>query len=228
MSDPGFMKYDIVIVLCPSKKDNQGKFSEFQDGLYLGGETRMNAVLEIHKRSPNAEFIVVGGYDEGKETSKKVQDMEDFLKENLVENVRGIKSLPCTFHNFIAVFNTLNAEEIKSKKIGLLTNYYHLPRAFRFLVKAKEDLGLKIIPSFYPISAESVVKDFPEQNMYNRENEFLLRVESERKGLRDLEDEIYSDSCLNETRKEQFIAVAKKFSNILLTPNEKEKINSKE
>ena len=47
------MKYDIIIVLCPERKFD-GKFPEFKNGKYLGGQTRMDAaaiVCEEHKKA---------------------------------------------------------------------------------------------------------------------------------------------------------------------------------
>ena len=215
------MKYDKVIILCADKKGDNGKFPDFQDGMYLGGQIRMNAAADLYKSNPSAEYFVVGGYDPKAETSCKVSDMECFLKEkNPAANIKTVKSLPCTFHNFVAVFNTWKQEgnDLQAEKIGLLTNLYHLPRALRFAVEVRIKTSRIEVPPLIPICAESVVV-LPDQNMYNRETEYLLRLDSERRGLKDLERGTYDDNCLNKKRN-QFIDVAKKFSEILLTLDE--------
>jgi hypothetical protein len=222
------MKYDIIIVLCPWKKVDC-KFPEFLNGKYVGGQTRMDATCEIYKKNKQAEFIIVGGYNENSEESDKVRDMKNFLKEKCPEIIiKECPSLPCTRHNLVAIFNTWrrDPQDLQGKKIGLLTNFYHLPRTLRFwseLVTIKDFRGKKI-PTPFPICAESIVKDMS-SGVYTRFIEYFLVLESERLGLKDIEKEKYRDSCLmknfNEFKK---LICNKKTQKILLTKEEIKKI----
>jgi len=219
------MKYDYIIVLCSEKKDKNGKFPEFLDGKYLGGQTRMNAAVEMYKENKEAEFIIVGGYDENGEGSKKVEDMYEFLT-NECQNIKIFKcpSLPCTFHNLVAIFNTWRKHNIKleNKKIGLLTNFYHLPRALRFWseLNRKEEFKNIFIPCPIPISAESVVQNISSEMYNERSGEYLSTLMSEAEGFKDIEKDSYTDNCLLKKR-EFFIEIAKKYPNILLTSEER-------
>src|SRR3989344_5163902 len=140
------MKLDYIIVLNPDKKIH-GQFPNFKDGKYLGGATRMAAAITIAKENQFSEIILVGGYNEdnGKDKStffqksQKVEDMKDYLNENKIKNsIVTINSLPCTKHNLIAVFNKYQ-KKFENKKVGILTNKYHLSRALQFWVKLKEE-----------------------------------------------------------------------------------------
>src|SRR3990167_1221192 len=191
------MKYDIVIVLCAARRQEDKKFPEFQDGKYLGGQTRMEAAAELFKRNEATKFVIVGGYNPKSEYSQKVQDMEKFLKEKCTGILLDpIPSLPCTYHNFIAVFNTWLKEGkgFKNKKIGLLTNFYHFPRALRFVAELRNEAEFAKIPSILPISAESIVQ-VSQPTMVTEFGAYLLRFEDERQGLRDLEMSNYDDKC---------------------------------
>jgi hypothetical protein len=227
------MKYEIVIVLCPEKTDKDGRFPEFKDGKYLGGQTRMNATCEIFKKNKKAEFIIVGGYDPNdNDRSQKMIDMENFLEEQC-KKIKVVKcpSLPCTRHNLIAIFNTWKkkSKDIKGKRIGLLTNFYHLPRTLRFwgeLVNKEEFKKIPDpIPTPIPIAAESVSQISGE--IYIRFTEYILRIDKERDGLRDIENGIYIDSCLLEENFNQFKRVLKNKQDILLTNEERKKFKEK-
>ena len=228
------MKYDFIIVLCPEKKIGN-VFPEFSNGMYLGGQTRMDAAIELFKNNKETNFVVVGGYDptdnnnKVNEKSKKVDDMESFLREKCPDiKLVGVKSLPCTMHNLVAVFNTwINKDKInlENKNIGILTNFYHLPRTLRFALKAKMKISPNNISDFIPICAESLA-NLQDNNMYTRNTEYLLRLESERKGLRDLESDSYKDDCLDK-KITQFIGIASKYSDILLTLDERKEFEKR-
>jgi len=223
------MKYDIVIILCPEKKDPNGDFPQYKDGEYLGGQTRMDAAKELYyKNNKVTNFVVVGGYDEdGSECSRKTHDMKCFLTNHCRGiKIEEIKSLPCTKHNLVAIFNTLG-NKLKGKKIGLLTNFYHLPRALRFWRELiNEEFGR--IPMPFPISAESITASL---SMYINHNEYLLRLEKERLGLRDLEDNYnqYQCNCLFKNfGKFKGIIKNNKNSKILLTKKEQNRTEIKQ
>lgn len=219
------MKYDYIIVLCSEKKDKNGKFPEFLDGKYLGGQTRMDAAIEVYKENKEAEFIIVGGYDKNGEGSQKIEDMYEFLT-NKCQNIKIFKrpSLPCTFHNLVAIFNMWREYDIKleNKKIGLLTNFYHLPRALRFWGELRKNEEFKniIVSCPIPISAESVIQNIPSEMYNEKSNEYLSALMGEVEGLKDIEKDSYTDNCLVKNR-EFFIEIAKKYPNILLTSKER-------
>ena len=226
------MKYDIVIVLCASAKTNDGKFVEFEKGQYLGGQTRMDAAVKLYESNRKAQFILVGGYNKNEEKSNKVDGMQEFLRVRCGENINTLlsPSLPCTRHNLITIFNTWKKKgeikELKNKKIGLLTNFYHLPRAMRFwseLVNQKEFTG---IPTPFLISAESVNDDSGEVHI--RFIEYLLRINGEVKGLKDIEEAQYDDKCIEIGRKyEDFKNIISKQKDILLNSEDKIKLRLK-
>ncbi|MFA6271683.1 MAG: ElyC/SanA/YdcF family protein [Patescibacteria group bacterium] len=212
-------KYDFIIVLNPSVVDTDCKFTEFEKGQYLGGQTRMEAALKLSEVNKNTEFILVGGYDQNSSQSKKVDDMANFLK-NRNEKINIIKrlSLPCSHHNFIAVFNEYYKDLI-GKKVGLLTNFYHLPRSLMFYseVVNKEE-KFKVIPTLIPICAESLVDNSDVLSM--RYIEYISRINSEIKGLGDNEKGKYFDNCM-EANKKNFIKIAATYPEILLTEYER-------
>lgn len=218
------MKYDLVIVLCPSKRDKT--FSEFKENMYLGGQTRMDAAVKLYENNHKAQFILVGGYKKREEESDKVDGMQQFLKEKCGQSINTLlrPSLPCTRHNLIAIFNVWKKhkvffDKLKSKKIGVLTNFYHLPRALRFwseLVNQGDFIG---IPNPFPISAESITGDSGEA--YIRYIEYLLRINGEVKGLKDIEEAQYDDSCLF---KEDFKMIREKYPYILLNLEDRIKL----
>lgn len=223
------MKYNIVIVLCPSKREGKAKkFPEFKDGMYLGGQTRMDAAVKIYKDNKNAQIILVGGYNENSAESDKVTHMKQFLEERCGKNINiSLRpSLPCTRHNFIAIFNMWKKnkatfKKLKNTKIGLLTNFYHLPRALRFwseLVNQKEFAG---IPTPLPINAESITGDSSEA--YIRFIEYLFRIRSEKEGLKDIEDGQYRDDCLRKKYKD-FKMIIDKQSDILLNSEDRKEL----
>jgi len=222
------MKYDIVIVLCPEKKNSDGKFPEFESNKYLGGQTRMDAVCEIFKNNNKAEFVLVGGYSKDALISEKVEDMKEFLEKNCNGiMITECPSLPCTKHNLIAVFNTWkkNGTTIKGKKVGLLTNFYHLPRALRFWGELTNEEEFSEIHAPIPIIAESIIK---QDGLYIRFIEYILRLDSEINGLKDNEMGTYKDNCLSKRENlDSFKDIIKQKKEILLTSNERKELEDK-
>jgi hypothetical protein len=202
-------KYDYVIVLCAWTMINN-KFPQFLNGEYLGGQTRMDAAVIVAKQNPKTKIILVGGYNEDNydksdyyKKSQKTENMKTFMHENGVEKyvhnnnkkeerIITVESLPCTRHNLIAVFNEYKEEfSKKDARIGLLTNFYHLPRALNFwekLTKNEEDFK-KIIKNPEPIIAESFIE---EKERYLHHCEYIKSLESELNGLRLLQTYKYN------------------------------------
>lgn len=203
------MKYNYIIVLCPWKKIN-GKFPEFLGGEYLGGQTRMDAAVELAKENKETIFILVGGYNEDDDIndsnyykeSQKTSDMKKHMVDNGIngDRIETVESLPCSKHNLVAIFNKYK-EEFKDKnlRIGLLTNFYHLPRALCFWHKLVKEEFNDIIENPIPIPAESIIG---EQERYIHQHEYIVVLEKELKGIRELIINEYNDGCLKDVRKE--------------------------
>jgi len=189
-------KYKLAIVLCASVLNDQGSFSELGkekqtgDPIYIGGQIRMQAAVDIQRKVE--KFIVVGGgAKERYECSdfKKVNDMKQFLccENNIeLERVIRIASEADTTGNLHAIKKLNILQNLKDKDVAIITNFYHLPRAM--LMASRIFKGMDI--NFIPISAEAVIeKCHPSYNFYPKE--FLFRIYKEISGLRDWENEIY-------------------------------------
>lgn len=184
------MKYNYVIVLCASTL-NDGKFDEFsKDGSYLGGQVRMQAAADFCKNGNTEKLIVVGGgYGEKNKLKrwKKVDDMKSFLIGEGIsgKNIIRVCSNSDTSGNLRAIYITLN-DNLKNKTVGLLTNFYHIPRAMRFAQDPEFVWNFKMIP----ICAESVANSsVPTYLKYS--TEFMMRVIGDVVGLRDWENGNY-------------------------------------
>lgn len=193
------MKYDYVIILCASPLNDEGKFDELSsDGSYLGGPIRMKAAVDFYKSKRVNKFIVVGGGMEEKKEEKKwrkVNDMRKYLIKNKVpkKNIIRICSKSDTHGNMRAIYKTFK-EKLKGKTVGVLTNFYHLPRAMRFA----HDPQVKWNVKFIPICAESVIESVP--TTYLRfVPEFLCRIFSDIQGLKNWEKGNYRNQ--NEPQK---------------------------
>ena len=199
-------KFDYVIILCPSElristNSKNEYFDELSEdkkrlnSLYLGGQVRMEAAVDIVQFVQN--FIVVGG------SEIKVTGMRDYLlrelqketKENeITPKIIRIESEPDTNGNLWAIKRWIKNYKIKflGKRIGILTNFYHLPRTIR--------LSKDILPEYYfiPLVAESLITRH--QSTYSfYPKEFLLRICSEVDGLRDWENEKYRNQHKDES-----------------------------
>lgn len=189
------IQYDFVILLCPSLMNKAGKFEEFSlDGSYLGGQVRMQAAVDLYKKGGVKKFIVVGGgINNEKMKWDKVNDMRKYLIDNGVpktEIVR-ISSKADTHGNLRAVYKILH-NRLKGN-VGILTNYYHLPRAMRFA----NDPQIKWNIKFIPICAEAVIKSSPPTYLQNIPS-FLVRIFNDIKGLNDWEKGEYREQKVKE------------------------------
>ncbi len=185
-------KYKLVILLCPSALNSSGYFDEFSlDGSYLGGQTRMGAAVDISSRVET--FVVVGG------TKKKIDDMAKYLRTEFKKNkvkpkpkIIRIQSEADTTGNLWAVKRTFREFKgvswLKNKRVGLMTNFYHLPRAMRFSADIFKDE--KMI--FLPIIAEAVVNNIGRSSYLLYPTAFLVRVFNDIKGLKDWEEKKYA------------------------------------
>lgn len=211
-----------VVILSSSPRSMDGQFLNFENDMYLGGQVRMEAAAELANTHQDTEFILVGGYNKhgDLQISDKVNDMADFIRERSpAVRLRPIRSLPCTHHNFVAIFNTI-LNETTPDEIGVLTNSYHLPRALEFARRAQDDMGLTKSIGLVAISAEDILNRPIEDIVSGYEDEYQARLDAEEKGLRELKDGIYKDGCLT-TYKDVLSGVISKFPDILLSMNER-------
>lgn len=196
------MNFDHIIILSGAAEDIEGAFPNFLDGMYLGSELRIKAAAKLLDVYPQTKFIVVGGYNEKNigisGTSKKVDDTAGFLRSsNPKAMIQEVYSLPCTHHNFVAVFNDWKRNKIEPNKVGVLSNEYHLPRALAFANILAQTMFPKSDTKFEPIPAETIDVTFA----LNLEDEvsraaYLKRLEYEKQGLQSLHNNSYQDYCL--------------------------------
>lgn len=180
---------DYVVVLCPSALNEKEEFDDLAaDGLYLGGQMRMQAAAKIYNdcRLKDCKLIVIGGgvkeFDEATKW-RKVKDMRRFLEKNGVprQSIVCIASEPDTSGNFRALWKEYGVE-LQGKTIGILTNFYHLPRAMRIA----QDTQFNWNAVFVPICAEAII--IPTQSpLLNYGPQITARITAEAKGLADWE-----------------------------------------
>jgi hypothetical protein len=194
------MSIEKVIVLAASPFEADGKFAEFKGGMYLGGQTRIEAATQLSRDDPSVELILVGGYNKPSEgaitTSQKVTDMSRFILGQLPDAlIHPVLSLPCTRHNFVAVLNDLAAHNLDVDEIGVLTNGYHMARALVFAEQASEATKRYSKTHFVPMVAESILGSDLSGLIANSE-QYRARLVSEERGLRQALSGTYTDSCL--------------------------------
>jgi hypothetical protein len=70
-----------IIVLSPGPANAAGSFDQIHQGTYLGGETRMQAAVELSRLRRDARFIMVGGCNISPEYgSDKVDAMVAYMQ----------------------------------------------------------------------------------------------------------------------------------------------------
>jgi len=211
---------DYIIVFCADKMYDK-KFPEYKEGKYLGGQIRMDAAVEIWKKYKKVEFILVGGYDEDGGTDKTL-DMKVYIENKIDKKyntkIEIVNSLPCTRHNLIAILNKYD-KDLENKTIGILSNFYHIPRILNLWSQLKDD-NYKI--NFNNIKLEPLIAE--KQIGVNYPIgviEYIVRLEEEIRGLIDINTNAYKDGCFSV---KDGINKFKKLTNIkkieLLSPKE--------
>jgi len=150
---------------------------------------RLDAAVKMFEDKMVNNIIVVGGKVRGSE-DEKTEAMADYLINNdiAVENIIKLPSKTNTQGNAKVVKSYLDKNKLTNKKIGLLTSFYHLPRAMKIF--AREGLN------FEPVVAESILIDHPDYGL-NKIHQFYIntkmleRLNQELLGLADLEKGIY-------------------------------------
>lgn len=180
---------------------SDGTFAEFEKGMYLGGHTRMEATVHLANLAPSTEFIIVGGFNRPGEgspkTSDKVDSMAAFLRAHIHKpHLELVYSLPCTRHNFIALYHYLQISGQRPDELGILSSGWHLTRAIEFATEASR-LFRHIEPiSLTPLPAEQILDISVEKLVGSRMAEYKARLAAEQRGLNQIMDDTYEDSCI--------------------------------
>lgn len=218
------MRRERIIILAADNLEQDGTFANFKDGLYAGGQVRMEAAVKIVQDRPEAEITLVGGYDTPAEsmsmTSSEVNDMIGFMRKHCPHAMlQPIYSLPCTHHNFVAVFNTWATDNTGVDRISILTNNYHLARARAFAQLAAASFEQYAHVQIELLDAEEILAKPIESIVGDRHDEYTTRLQHEEIGLKQLEDGTYKDSCLTRNR-ESLQPILTQHGALLLTKNE--------
>ena len=175
------MRYDRVFVHAGQmeKRGDEYEFLTEDKHGFLHGEIRVEAVKILREQGRIKEIIVVGGPTEDGMSKVKL------IAERIGGKVTQLESTPSTRSNLEVIKKYLGDDEGKN---GLLTNFYHLPRAMRL----SAEKGLNLIP----ISAEAVLlADDPRWlekiKEWHSQSSMLKRIISEIYGLSCLEEEKY-------------------------------------
>lgn len=190
-----------VVILAAEPMQADGTFAEFEKGMYLGGHTRMEAAIHVAKLSPSTEFIIVGGYNRpgqgDPKTSDKVNSMAAFMRSRVHKpRLELVYSLPCTRHNFIALYHHLQTTNQKPGELGVLSSGWHLTRAMEFAAQAAQLFQHAEPIRFVPLPAEQVLNVSIEEVVGDRLAEYNARLAAERRGICQIMDDTYEDSCI--------------------------------
>ncbi len=183
-------KYDYVVVLAGEiiQKDDGYEMPEFFDNLAQGTKMRLDAAVKMFNDGSASNIIVVGGPVRDSNDEKPDIMAEYLIKENIPEEeIIKIPSEANTQGNATAVNEFINKNTIVGK-IGLLTSFYHLPRAMKFFIG--QDLRCE------PIAVEAILLDHPDYGQqkirqFYSSPEMLNRFDQEIEGLDKIEKEQY-------------------------------------
>jgi len=211
-------KYKAIVVLSKiitknnqgSRKFDNGKNNFFYEILGDPYEFRFKAVKKLFSDGACSNFILVGGevetIENGKRTKLIINNEETIPKAEVMRfslindysiparNLIVLKSASNTIGNAKETAKYFKAKNIKDlDKIGILTNFYDLPRTIKLF---KEEASLSLIP----ICAESVIYDEEFdliKNFYKKEgfSKIISDIKEnflEIKGMHDQEKGIYA------------------------------------
>lgn len=210
-------KYEVVVVLTAGITQNNEGLHKFDNGrdnfnYEVTGDPydfRLKAIRKLCLNHICTKFILVGGEVEilvtGKKNKFKGSNGEGISKAEVMrhsllndyqvhpDNLICLKSESNTKGNAEEILRYFKQNNIRSTEgFGLLTNFYHLPRATRTFL---EVTNLPLIP----ISAEAVIynEEFENITKFYQEDGFMRILgkvedqESEIKGLAAKEDNSY-------------------------------------
>lgn len=149
---------------------------------FLHGEIRVEATKVLRRQNRVNEIIVVGGPTEDGMSKVKL------IAERIGGVVTQLESIPSTQNNLDVIKDYLGDDRGNN---GLLTNFYHLPRAMRLSIER----GLNLIP----VCAEAVLLSEDVnwlgkiKEWYGGQDSMFLRLISEIQGLSDLEKDSYNN-----------------------------------
>jgi DUF218 domain len=180
LSSPRLVFPELVAVLCPGNPrfENERVVLEQDDANgYLGGRVRLQAAVEVF---PRTRLMILLGGSEG-----KVRAMRSYLMEHLPALAESrmmlVESSPDTLGNLRALAKVM--ESRSERRVGVLTNFYHIPRAMRLASDIISNPRISIVP----LVAEAMVSD---TGPFNEEH-LSLRNQHEMCGLRALEEGTY-------------------------------------
>ncbi len=210
------MSTEHTVVLSPGHPNADGRFTTWgHDGTYIGAQYRVDAATELMRQRPDSTFWLVGGCNiDGffDAFSDKARAMSTFICNELKEEepeawrrLPEVASLPCTFHNFVAVFNqfarTNKHDSSLQLELTVLTNEYHIRRSRAAAISA-----LDATTRGYPrtannqvrvqwLAAESIlglsIDDIAKENPAA----YLKRLRMEDKGANAFFYKTYEDAC---------------------------------
>lgn len=181
------MEYDRVFVHAGqmAKVGEEYEFLPEDRHGFLHGEIRVEAIKILRKQGKVKKIIVVGGPTEDGMNKVKL------IAERIGGKVIQLESTPSTRNNLEVVKEYLGDLGDDEGKNGLLTNFYHLPRAMRL----SAEKGLNLIP----VCAEAILlTDDPHywegkiEKWYSQDS-MLARFLWEIQGLSCLEKEKYDN-----------------------------------
>jgi len=185
--------FDFVIVLCPNIGFGPDLEEYDKDGIYIGGQTRMQAMADLYRARDVTvrKIIVVGGGLEQTDTTKKwskTKHMRNFLVQQGVpkDNILCVASEPDTRGNLRAIWLTCH-QLLDGKTVGILSNEYHLARAIKIATDAQFDWTVR----FFPLSAEELATTQTAAPPSPQSQSILERVKRENQGVKDWHDGTY-------------------------------------
>ncbi len=185
--------FDFVIVPCPNIGLGPA-FEEYdKDGIYIGGQTRMQAVVDLYNATDvivRKIIVVGGGLEQANPTNKwqKTKNMRDFLVQQGIPkaDILCVVSEPDTRGNLRAVWLTCR-QLLNGKTVGILSNQYHLQRALRIATDTQFDWSVH----FFPLPAEELINTQVMQPS-SQDLAVLERIKRERQGLKDWRNGTYT------------------------------------
>ncbi len=177
------MFYDVVFVHAAQMEKRGGEYVFLpEDGSgFLHGEIRIEAAKILMAQGMVRQFVAVGG------PTKDGVSKAEMIAVILGGGTIPLKTQPNTQSNISEIKNFLGDTE---GVFGLLTNFYHVPRAIRMA----SEKGVNLIP----ICAEAVLMaadiGWTEKiKEWYGSDSMLTRILSEVRGLSDLETNAYSN-----------------------------------
>lgn len=196
------MPIDKIIVLAAESFESDSQFANFHDGMYLGGQVRFEAAAKIATEFPSVEMVLVGGYNRPGQGDSSISDKVDAMMRFIGERapqawLSPVYSLPCTYHNFVAVFDSWQRQTEEISRVGILSNSFHLPRAQAWAERVAKAAYPDRSVTFVLMSAEEILEVDIKSIVGNRQDEYAARLSSEARGLRQIREGTYQDSCLH-------------------------------